>query len=73
MGKSHVKMLWGELTAATKEGLVTFQQSSSEISENFKTQTFIVSVTFCKYLAPDKKDWKLQMPNFWDTSCFVPM
>lgn len=56
-----------------KAGLGTCQQSSSEVSGNFKTQTFIMSTTFCKYLAPDKKDWKLHMPNFWDTSRFVLM
>lgn len=73
MGRSHVKILWGKLRAAMKAGLGTCQQSSSEVSGNFKTQTFIMSTTFCKYLAPDKKDWKLHMPNFWDTSRFVLM
>lgn len=57
---------------AQKEGLESGQQSSSGTSGNFKTQIFIMSTTFSKYLAPDKKDWKLHIPSLLESSCFVP-
>lgn len=70
---AHGRILGAELGAATREGWQSCQRGSSEISGNFKTQTFIMSTTFCKCLAPDKKDWNLHMPNLWGTSWFVPM